>query len=225
MSYDLHFRKRSGIFERERTLDYFRLRPFYRVENGQAVYGNPDTGVHFVFEVQSSLDDSYDACFTLNYFRPSYFALEAEPEVTAFVHHFDWIVTDPQIEGMPLDRYDGGGFIAAWQRSSAQTLPAFLKDDSNRNRLMVLPTEELTRLWRWNLARSELQSKVGEDKFVPRVSFLARDGHPASTVVWTDGIRWSSPKSISSSCIDMSLRRDASSSDRQISPFYPGKPP
>ena len=109
MSYDLYLKARSGTLNEEHVLEYFRGRPNYVVEYRQASYENEDTGVHFMFGMHAgepeSTEAAYPVAFNLNFFRPSYFICEAEPEVTAFVRQFDCVVFDPQSTGMGEGEY------------------------------------------------------------------------------------------------------------------------
>ena len=194
MSYDLYLRKRDGRFDEAAVLDWFRGRPLYQVESRQAIYSSADTGVYSVFDLRSSSDEDYDVHFYLNYFRPSYFVLEAEPEVTALVRTFDFIVTDPQINGMGEDHYDGQGLIASWTRSLEVTLPGFLRDPATRQNLHTLPTTRLAEIWRWNHGRRALQEEIGDHFFVPRILFLRIDGQTQTAIVWGDGIPMLLPK-------------------------------
>src|ERR1700730_17850432 len=96
VSYDLFLKRRDGTYDPKQFLDYFRGREWYKINGNQAWYDNEDTGVYFSFE----LDDSHEGgdsehvpiALNVNFFRPSYFILGVEPEVTALVHHFDMVV-------------------------------------------------------------------------------------------------------------------------------------
>src|SRR5436190_23953911 len=108
MSYDLYF---CATDDRQPlTLSdlraFFGARPHYQMNPGQAWYQNEDTHVYFSFE--HSDDDGTvephparysNVMFNMNFLRPHVFALEAEPEVRAFVEAFELAVDDPQ-EGM-----------------------------------------------------------------------------------------------------------------------------
>jgi len=60
-----------------------------------------DTGQSDDESLDETLD--YPIAFNLNYYRPSFFVLEAEPEVTALVRQFGLVVMDPQMQGMGVD--------------------------------------------------------------------------------------------------------------------------
>src|SRR5438552_15954103 len=101
VSYDLFFLSRDSrtLITEDDFISYFRTRNNYKVSGTDAGYFNEDTGVYFSF----SYEDQQEciASFDINYWRPSFFALEAAPEIESFASHFDLIVDDPQRkEGM-----------------------------------------------------------------------------------------------------------------------------
>ena len=96
MSYDLFLKPRNGVIDRTALTQYFANRPGYKTEAGKARYINEETGVYFYFnfaekpavDIDQSDDEGpdetldYPVAFNLNYYQPSFFVLEAEPEVT-----------------------------------------------------------------------------------------------------------------------------------------------
>ena len=104
MSYDLYLRPRSGPYDASALEDYFRARENYQVSERQAFYENDDTGVYFSLDLRRPCDDEepspdYPLVFSLNYYRPSFFLLEVEAEVSRLVETFDLVVNDPQMRG------------------------------------------------------------------------------------------------------------------------------
>jgi hypothetical protein len=197
MSYDLYFKPRNGSFSDELFHSYFRDRPNYKCEGAQAWYGNEDTGVYFVFELQTEQppeedDDEplehFPVVLNINYLRPSYFIFEAEPEVTAFVKHFDLLVSDPQMEGMGEGEYNVEKLLSGWNCGNEFGYTSILKDENNRSGVFHLPAEQLQNAWRWNWSRSQVQARVGESKFVPRIIFMNLGGSTVTAAVWPDGI-------------------------------------
>lgn len=206
MSYDLYFLRPRGEapLDAAEVLSYFERRANYQVDRGagQAVYSNEQTGVYFVFELDSGDDEAppkdadealveVGVSFNLNYFRPHVFGLEAEPELTAFVRHFGLWVDDPQHDGMGRGAYDPDGFLRGWSTGNKfgyrmaleQGLPA-----------TTLPSEEIHRIWRWNFGSTELQAQLGEDVFVPRISCAMVEGEVLTYAVWTDAIPIALPR-------------------------------
>ncbi len=199
MSYDLNFRKKKGEeFPLKDFEDYFASRPHYTVANGQAIYGNEATGVYFIMDHNADTYTDEDegvsqSSFNLNYFRPHIFALEAEPEVRAFVEHFDFRVKDDQIGGHHSDIYDREAFIRGWNagnKFSFQTIT-----DSHEEILKnTLPFHDIERYWRWNYQRDELQKQLGDDIFVARVSFQRLNDKATSCAIWSEAIPTALPE-------------------------------
>jgi len=174
------------------------------VQGQQAWYQNEDTGVYFSFETNAVQGDGEDAdpatgypvSFNMNFFRPSFFALEAEPELTRVVKEFDFTVLDPQTDGMGEGEYDPSRFLSGWRTGNQFGYSAVLRDPSNRTDLSSLPASKLERIWRWNHARSEVQRQLGESVFVPRIMFFKERGSVTSAVVWSDAIPTAFPNDI-----------------------------
>lgn len=192
MSYDLFLKPRNGDIEADRFIEYFRKRRHYQVEGMQAWYQHSDTGVYFAFELRSAAEtadeDFFPVTFNMNYFRPSFFGLEAEPEVRAFVGAFDMTVSDPQTGGMGDGEYSSELFLNGWNQGNEFGYAAILRDPANRKDLVTLPAADLRAAWSWNLSRADLQEEVGGSKFVPSVLIVLIDGKPATAAVWPDGL-------------------------------------
>ncbi len=193
MSYDLFLKPSDPTFTYRDFIAYFEGRTNYSITESQVWYQNEDTGVYFVFEDNSKTDEQdeedpaagFPILFNMNYFRPSYFAAEAEPELTATVEHFAMSVFDPQFDGMETDKYDPAGFLSGWNKGNEAGYASFLK---NQQACRSLPSTQLERIWRWNLERNKLQERLGEGVFVPRIMFMEADGDLSAAVLWPDGI-------------------------------------
>lgn len=190
MSYDLYFT--SPKITLEQFNGYFKTRPNYKVENGQAFYENGDTGVYFSFDhndhpPKDEDDIDHSVSFNINYFRPHYFALEAEPEVTNFIGHFGCSILDYQNDGMDKGPYSGEGFLRGWNHGNDFGYHAVLKQNPP-SPTYSLPTEELEHIWRWNYVTESRQQQLTEDIFIPKVFFILVDGKLGSTCVWPDAI-------------------------------------
>jgi hypothetical protein len=196
LSYDLYLTSTGDDLTLDRFSQYFASRPNFRVEGNQAWYQNEDTGTYFVFEydekgTSNAPDDEdvplYDCSFNLNYYRPTVFATEAEPELRAFIETFSLTVDDPQIGGMGVGQYQREGFLEGWLQGNEFAYESILGQSSSEQ-IYTLPTIEIERIWLWNLRRAARQVEVGDGLFVPRIVFLDIAGAPKSAVVWPDGI-------------------------------------
>jgi hypothetical protein len=191
MSYDLYFTEPEVT--RDQFTGYFSDRHHYKVENDQAWYENEDTGVYFCFEYSNEPEEDPEAPrgnigFNMNYFRPHYFALEAEPEVQNFISHFDFKILDQQTNGMKDGPYSRKGIITGWNHGNEAGYDAFLNSDEPIEVTHSRPHDELESIWNWNYSREQTQNKLGDGIFVPRIMFFQIDGKTRSVIVWPDAI-------------------------------------
>lgn len=190
MSYDLFLKPKTGAISRSDFEGYFKERKNYKVENDQAWYENNETGVYFVFEFNDEesteeSEDYYPISFNMNYFRPSFFALEAEPEVSKFINHFGMVIDDPQIDGMRNGVYAPSDFVAGWNKGNEFGYQSIL---GQAGEVKTLPTSTLENTWKWNYGRESLQSSITEDVFIPRIMFVIYKGKTVTACVWPDAI-------------------------------------
>ena len=189
MSYDLFMNPRNGDLSQDQFERYFSARDHYTVEGEEAWYGNEKTGVYFVFRYsrpESDDEASLPVAFNMNYFRPSFFVREAEPEVTAFISHFDMVVDDPQVGGMGTGNYNSSKFVTGWLQGNDFGVRAIMK--SSPGEIPTLPAETLEFVWNWNSQAEERQADVEEDVFVPSIMILEYQGNTATACVWPDAI-------------------------------------
>ncbi|MGH8193776.1 MAG: hypothetical protein ACREQ8_05145 [Woeseiaceae bacterium] len=196
MSYDLLFLSDSeqSIPDRDLFREHFARRAFYQVGQDQAVYENPDTGVYFIFDlVSEALEDEPPSwlAFTLNFYRPHYFALEAVPELQAVIDRTSGMVLDPQ-DGDPAPRpFSTEQFLKNWNHGNEQAyriMPEEERKQGLRSDHLAYSTSLLEGVWRWNWNRQRQQGQLGDDVFVPRISFISLERKVQSTAVWTDAI-------------------------------------
>ncbi|HUF03210.1 MAG TPA: hypothetical protein VMM38_03460 [Aridibacter sp.] len=210
MSYDLYLKPRNDEIGAEDVLSFLSESNLYDVHRGQAFYENEDTGVYFFFERNEPLDeefdededgeeeefstDDYSVAFNVNLLRPSYFALEAEKELSRVVSRFDLSVLDPQTNGIEGNEYDPDRFIQGWNSSNRFGVRSILSMDDDRPEVYSMPRAKLEFAWRWNYGRKELQDKLGESIFVPQIMFFLIKGDPVTAVVWSDAIPMAFPE-------------------------------
>jgi hypothetical protein len=191
MSYDLYFTKPE--IKKDQFEGYFGERANYTLNNGQAWYENGDTGVYFSFEYSDEPPDDPEfpegrVSFNLNFYRPHFFALEAEPELRAFVDRFQFTIFDPQNEGMGESAYNADGFFRGWSHGNEFGYRALLKKENTPDVVHTRSKDELESIWKWNFTRYQIQNKLGEDVFVPKIFFILVDGNLNSAVIWPDAI-------------------------------------
>ena len=184
MSYDLTLLPRSGgALAYAKVLAYFRHRPNYEIREKQAWYQNDDTGVYFSFEVASA---PARIAFNINYNRPTFFPLEAAPELDAVVRQFELTVGDPQIDGMGRGEFSTEAFVRGWKSGNEGAIAIGREQGIDSRHLY--PGDDLRRIWRWNFARSARQKELGEKLFVPKISFADEGGVARAFAVWTDAM-------------------------------------
>ena len=200
MSYDIKWKGVNKRFTRNDFERYFSNRKNYQINASQAWYENEDTGVYFSFDYndkteEKKLDNSeYDFSFSVNLFRPHFFALEAANELSAISEQFQLTLEDQQIEDVKT--FSAQNFVTAWNKSNESAYKSLLSE-SLEETFYVLPTDILQRIWQWNYQKNKLQQKYGDDVFVPVVSLGVSENHICSFSVWSDGISICVPN-----CID-----------------------
>ena len=180
----------------------------YETTDAQAWYSNDATGVYFSFslghedadnkgiEVVEPRDPNVVPVeFNMNYYRPHYFALEAEPEVRAFVDHFDLVVCDLQNNGMGLSEFTTEGFLTGWNTGNELATHALMQSEDTGVPL-TLPKEILGRVWQWNFTRDARSQAQKEDVFVPRICLFDMQGTIKTGVIWEMPFRFSYRRSM-----------------------------
>jgi len=199
MSYDLFFVERDFDLTREAFKAYFTNRLHYEVTANQTWYTNEDTGVYFSFDLGGDVGETGERAentqgtaasavvsFSLNLNRPTYFSMEAALEVHQFVRTFCLSVFDPQVDNNPNNDFGTETFLRTWQETNRIACSAVREGDNAVPKTYA--RDALLRIWEWNFARETLQRAVGEDIFIPKISFGWASESVKSFVVWTDGI-------------------------------------
>jgi hypothetical protein len=69
--------------------------------------------------------------FNINYIRPHFFGLEAEPELAALIEHFSFLIDDPQRQGMGRGKYSREGFLRGWNAGNLLGYIVHLKQNGH----------------------------------------------------------------------------------------------
>lgn len=191
MSYSLflHFKPR---LRRADMLRYFAARKHYKTAKDRVSYQNDDTGVYFWFKLRLSWNillrpTVVAAEFEINYSRPSFFGIEAEKELSAFVTAFNPRIEDPQMQGMGEGPYSGESFLRGWNfgnRFAVQQVAAKETDD----KIVTMPAAELRAAWEWNFDCAERRERLTLRHYVPTILFWRIDGRARRIVVWGEAM-------------------------------------
>ncbi len=194
MSYDLYFIPTGPAPDLTALATHFARRPHYKVDHGQALYENPATGTHFIWDIGAAEgeDDPEDpaagahAVLVVNFARPTSFGHEAAREIAAFLDAFPFRAHDPQ-EGADIpEPFDPDAFAATYTRHAAWGAKAISAQSDHR--FPLAPRDDILRVWRWNYDSERLQTEFGEDIFVPKMWHLDRAGTVGIAVIWADGM-------------------------------------
>ena len=190
MSYSLELFLEPGV-QRDRILQYFAGRRNFSTADERMDYENPDTGVYFSFALRCARDVLFrtnvvSTEFEINYNRPSFFGIEAERELTAFVAAFEPRIEDAQIEGMGEGPYSGEGFLRGWNFGNVFSVRAGLSRWSDRA-IDTMPADQLRTVWSWNYQCAERRKRLGHRRFVPTIMFFRIEGRASRVVVWGEG--------------------------------------
>jgi hypothetical protein len=180
---DLHF---EPAVRRDRLLQHFAKRRHYSVKDNTVGYGNPDTGVYFSVKLRRARTMFFQksvpfAEFEINYYRPSYFGIEAEVELSALMAAFRPRIHDPQMYGMGEGPYSGEGFLSGWNFGNVFSARQGADD------IATMPARDLRAAWEWNYHRAE-HDRRNPSCFVPAIMFFRIEGHPGRVVVWAQGM-------------------------------------
>lgn len=197
MSYDLNLV--PALWDAESVRAWFAGRPNYDVQGNEIGYLNRDTGVYFsarLFDAPADADVEEGGpgapfvAFNMNYARPHVFALEAEPEIGAFVEAFSCSVQDPQ-GAMGEGRWSPELFIAGWDAGNRFGYQVMTERGMEAG-VRAAPGRIET-AWRWNVARAAVQAAYnagGRDVFTPMLMWtVAKSGGAVRTAAtWTRGV-------------------------------------
>lgn len=191
MSFDLFFKPRHGAPDVKAIKSYFSGRLHHSAGDRSTTYFNEDTDAVFDIKFDGATGDDeggFPIQCNINFFRPSYFMLEAEPEVSAFVRTFDLETFNPQAREDRGGDYDADRIVASWSRGNQGAYDIFLSEPGERDRFRLLSTQKIQQAWRWNYYGAQaLQAEVGPGKFVPRIWFLEFGSRFGTAMVWPDG--------------------------------------
>ncbi len=206
MSYDLSLYPRPNAkpLTLEAMREFFEEHNHYNTGESHANYNNELTGVYFNFTLsegyEAEEDEEYEPeewekqphfFFNMNFFRPSFFGLEAAEELEALVKEFDLIVSDPQSDGMDEGEFSTEGFLRGWNKGNQFASSAFgAMGETMIGQAVPVPSATLAKVWQWCYLRDyfggELFEDEGIDVFVPRIYFVRPEDEVKTLCIWPE---------------------------------------
>jgi hypothetical protein len=119
--------------------------------------------------------------FEINYYRPSYFGIEAERELSALVTAFQPRIHDPQMHGMEEGPYSGDGFLRGWNFGNVFSARGALGSE-----IATMAGDDLHAAWAWNYDCAERERR-NPSCFVSTIVFFRVEGRPSRVAIWPEG--------------------------------------
>lgn len=202
MSYDLFFYKQKGTeISTDKISKYLSDNLVSANEgNTQWFFENEDTEVYFSFdynepypdiEVDGEAEpienfDDTNFTFNLNFIRPSFFGLEAFKFVEQFCYDLNLFVLNPQSNSEQPYKPNRQEQFETWNKTNLWAS----KDHFKEMQSCYLSEEECNKVWEYNSNRQNLQQKLGEGYFVPKIFFFKtkQTNEPFTLTIWTEHI-------------------------------------
>jgi hypothetical protein len=187
MSHSLDLYLKPAV-RRHHILQHLAARTHFSVEKDHALYNNPNTGVYFFLRLRCARNVLFQsnvisAEFEVNYYRPSFFGIEAEREISAFVAAFQPQIHDPQIKGMGEGPYSPEGFLNGWNFGNVFAA----RNALSRRNVASMPADVLRAAWEWNYHSAEHDWR-NPNLFVPDIMFFRIEGRTSRVVIWPEGM-------------------------------------
>ena len=191
MSFDLYLRKDNlqltAILDHLDKNSEFQRQELPEVDSGYALI-NQATGVYCYFRMDEPRnEDSHvqSLCFSLNYNRPTFFALETMPLVENLCQQFKLAVEDPQEDFMGAASLQE--LINSWRIHNERAVKALKTQGVALN---YIPENKANEWWAYARMREKIAAALGDSVFVPEVFILKRPAEePFRMIVWPEGNR------------------------------------
>jgi hypothetical protein len=202
MSYDLFFYKRKGTEVSTGEISEYLSDNLVPANEGntQWFFENEDTEVYFSFD-RNEPDEIFEAdeetapienfddtnfTFNLNFMRPSFFGLEAFKFVEQFCCDLHLFVLNPQSDSEQPYKPNRQEQFDIWNKTNLRAS----KDHFKETQSCFLSEETCIKVWEYNSNRQDLQQKLGEAYFVPKIFFFntKQTREPFTLAVWPEHI-------------------------------------
>jgi hypothetical protein len=164
----------------------------------QFEYNGPVTGVYCLFDLSLARDHEQaeslslpagyqyaDLSVSINYLRPTFFALEIMPVVSGIADALHLALYNPQADEFQEPRTGAQRLIQSWIEHNDKVTRGLARQQEPI-RKPYLPRRQSLDWWKYTTARESLQNTLGEDVFVPSILFLVDgENHVRTTVIWS----------------------------------------
>jgi hypothetical protein len=204
MSYDLYFyKKKSSDLTESQIAEYLNNKLTSSSESDtQWFVEDEDTETYFSFD-HNEPEDEEDAIeffesfadfdnthftFNLNYIRPDFFGQFAFEFVDKFINDLELFVLNPQSTTDPDNplKPKENELYENWSETNSRNSTNFFKEYG----LEFYPLEKSNDFYNYNLNKSLLQEKLGDNYYVPKLYLFKRksDGQIITICTWTEHI-------------------------------------
>ena len=156
-------------------------------------YENPDTGVYATLDdpADDPSSDREGIVVSINYARPSFFALEIVPQLVLAAQAADILVVDPQDDmiggsGAPKPA-KADDLTASWEAGNRATSAMMFGAGGDAG---TMPRGHAIAWWRYMLQKGSLTDRYGQTHYVPGIRLVRRAGsrEVLRLLTWTDWI-------------------------------------
>jgi hypothetical protein len=195
MSHDVAFQPRTGTLDLGSVRKQLAGKQYWEVERRGALYRNPDTGFYLTLDLNDHAADRTDEdaeppiVAAINVYRPSFFGLECAEILAGLAAEFDLVANEVGNDDAWVD-YSTRWFIDRWNVANLAGYSALRERDPSPN---SMSTARLIEAWEWNRSRAQLQEKLEDELFVPKISPILLPDGLSTAVVWTDAIPFALP--------------------------------
>ncbi len=184
MSYDLYFYKQKGEdISADKISKYLsdNLVPANE-ENTQWFFEHEDREVYFSFDYYETDEkfgpdeeikpienfENTNFSFNLNFMRPSFFGLEAFKFVEQFCSDLNLFILNPQSNSGQPYKSNRQEQFDTWNKTNLWAS----KEHFKKMQSCFLSEEDCIKVWEYNSNRKNMQQKLGDEYFVPKIFFF-----------------------------------------------------
>lgn len=200
MGYDLSLFPKDTTFSHQKFADFMSQMGKTKITEKDIVYENSLSKVYFYFDFlkedlslnvknmnvipdddnptveinveATGIEEKPIIGFSMNFFRPDYFAKEATLVLEKVVQEFDCEISDPQNNGIEGTSWNREEFLRGYTTGNHAAVKQIWEQISEQQKqeltLLCLPRQKNLALWEWNFKREDWQDELG-DVYIPTI--------------------------------------------------------